>query len=173
MTRNYNFKYLPIPSGRPSKPATPNSPTSPSPAKRSRHSEASIGSNIEPSLQFTVPPELETVVKQQFNGTCVITGFNSSWGGEVAGPGIETCHIVPKALYSWWGYPDPSISIQDRWNMINSPDNCMTMEAFSHCIHDSRLLAIHPVSMNAPYPGLRLTLNRSPIKLDSLPQSSR
>lgn len=167
------MKYLPIPSGRPSKFATPKSSTSLSPEKRSRLSGASVDLSIEPSLQLTIPPELETIVKEHFGGKCVITGYDSSWGKMVTGPGIETCHVFPKALFNWWGYPDSGLSIQERWNTVHSPDNCMTMEAFSHCIHDNRLLAIHPVSMTAPYPGLLLTLNRSPIRYVSLHPSSR
>lgn len=172
MKSNLDIKYLPITFGSPSKSATPKSSTLPSPAQRSRRSGASIDSTIEPSLQLTIPPELETIVKENFGGTCVVTGFDSSWGTLVTGPGIETCQIFPKALFNWWGYPDSGLSIEERWNTVNSLANYMTMEAFSHCIHDSRLLAIHPVSMNGPYPGLLLTLNRSPIRSISLPPSS-
>ncbi len=173
LKRNTNVTYLSIPSGRPSKISTPITSSSGSPAKRTRCSDLYIESINEPSQKFTVPGELEMVVKQYFKGTCVITGFNTSWGGQVAGPGIETCHIFPKALWSWWRHSDPAISNEERWIAVNSPANCMTMEALSHCIHDKRLLAIHPVSMNAPYPGLLLTLNRSPTRSDFLPPSSR
>lgn len=39
-----------------------------------------------------VPPELDLNVTVLYNGTCVITGNNYSWGTRmVAGAGIETC----------------------------------------------------------------------------------
>lgn len=122
---------------------------------------------------MTVPPELEMETKQNYKGKCVITGFDSAWGPLIAGPGIETCHIVPKAMFDWYGYPDIEMSSQQQWDAVNSPDNCITMESFSHTIHDNRLLAIHPVSMSAPYPGLLVTLNRFPTKSDSSHLSSR
>lgn len=161
MKRNPNVKYLPIPSCRPSKPATPRTPTSPSQAKRSRCSELSIDPTNNPSLPFTVPSELEKNVKEYLNGTCVITGFNNTWGGGVGGGRgvrIEACHIFPRVLWNWWGYHDSGIPNQDRWYTVNSHKNCMIMEAFSHCVHGNRLLAIHPVSMKAPYPGFAINL---------------
>lgn len=102
----------------------------------------------------------------------MITGFDSAWGPLIAGPGIKTSHIVPKAKFAWYGYLEIELLTFQKWNAVNCPDNCIMMEFFSHTIYNKRLLAIHLVSMSAPYLGLLVTLNRFPIKYNSLPQSS-
>ncbi len=123
LERNSTFTYLPILSGCRTELVTPTVPTSPSPAKRPRHSGpgrsvppsnlssqlstpiASTSLTSTPLTTYAVPPELD-------KGKCVITGFDSSWGPLIAGPGIETCYIIPKALSAWYGYPDMEMSTQ-------------------------------------------------------------
>lgn len=61
----------------------------------------------------------------------------------VAGPGIETSHIIPKSMYFY--HPDPDLSDEDKWNAVNSNFNCMAMDSICHKIHDNCLLAIHHV----------------------------
>lgn len=61
----------------------------------------------------------------------------------VAGPGIDTCHIIPKSMYFW--HPDQRLSDEEQWRVVNSYVNCMAMDSVCHNIHDSRLLAVHHV----------------------------
>lgn len=61
----------------------------------------------------------------------------------VAGPGIETCHVIPKSMYYW--HPNQTLSHEEMWNEVNSTVNCMAMDSACHTIHDNRLLAVHYV----------------------------
>ena len=65
----------------------------------------------------------------------------------ISGPGMETCHIVPKAMFKWYPVPNGEIvTDQQLWDRVNSSDNCIVMNSLTHTIFDNRLLAIHPVS---------------------------
>lgn len=144
---NPHNQYLPIPSSSGSHSIGPSASPSirNSPEKRSR-TEALQGSSCEtpPRSKYTVPTELELNVKGLYQGTCVITGHSFSWGRRmVAGPGIETCHIIPKSMYYW--HPNQQLSPEEMWNQVNSTVNCMTMDSVCHTIHDNRLLAVHHV----------------------------
>jgi HNH endonuclease len=109
-----------------------------------------------PGAKFTVPPELELNVKKIYNGTCVISRNNTSWGNMVSGLAIETCHIIPKAMFKWYPWQNGEPSEQDLWNAVNNIDNCMVMDSISHTIHDNRLLAVHPVSIKPLYLSMLL-----------------
>jgi hypothetical protein len=63
------------------------------------------------------------------------------------GVGIENCHIIPESMYEWYPWEDNNAHSQrDSWNAVNRISNCMAMESLSHCLHDNRLLAVHPDS---------------------------
>ena len=155
-------QYLPIPSavgshsiGASASPSVWNSPkkVSPlvrSPPKKRSRQEALLESSCEtpPTFKYTVPTDLELNVKGLYQGRCVITGNSYSWGTRmVAGPGIETCHIIPKSRSYW--HPDQELSPEEKWNQVNSTVNCMAMDSACHAIHDNRLLAVQNVRFQA------------------------
>jgi hypothetical protein len=48
----------------------------------------------------------------------------------------------------WYPWESPDVhSHADCWNAVNHISNCMAMDATTHIIHDSRLLAVHPVGV--------------------------
>lgn len=55
--------------------------------------------------------------KQYYKRKCVITEFDSAWGPLIAEPGIETCHIVLKAMF------EIELSTFQKWNAVNCPNN--------------------------------------------------
>ncbi|KAI9793653.1 MAG: hypothetical protein M1816_007548 [Peltula sp. TS41687] len=56
------------------------------------------------------PHGFESAVKTLASFRCIISGQSNDWvGGMLGGPGLEACHIVPKALY--WDYP-PGIPLE-------------------------------------------------------------
>lgn len=149
---NPESKYFPIPGPAGTRSIGSSTPPSPrvSPTKRSRpeslHGGSTPRAGETPRYKY-VPPELELNVKGMYNGTCVITGNNYSWGSRmVAGPGIEACHIIPKSFYLC--YPNQQLSEEGRWNAVNSYNNCMAMDSACHKIHDNRLLAVHHVHLH-------------------------
>lgn len=96
-----------------------------------------------PRDKYSVPPELDLNVKGLFHGTCAISGLNYSWGSRmVAGPGIETCHTIPKPMYLY--HPD-EFSDEEKWYAVKSSSNCKAMDSSCHIIYDNRLLAIQHV----------------------------
>lgn len=79
----------------------------------------------------------------------------------VSGPGMQACHIVPKAMYRWFpGLDDDDADGDDadapgeleQWNRTNSLANCILLDAFVHTVHDLRLLAIDSVRAPRPPP---------------------
>src|SRR5439155_4967164 len=93
--------------------------------------ESPTESDDKPPAKYTVPPELEPTVKRLYNGTCAISGNNTSWGTLTSGPAIETCHIIPKAMFRWYPWPNDEPSEQELWNAVNSFGNCMVMDSIS------------------------------------------
>lgn len=61
----------------------------------------------------------------------------------VAGPGIETCHVISKPMYYW--HPNQTLSHEEMWNEVNSTVNYMAMDSACHTFHDNRLLAVYYV----------------------------
>ena len=153
--RNPRIVFLPIP-GAASSPSTVSTPQqfdqSP-PAKRA-HASTSVSSQglasrnsgqSSPTSKFAVPADLDSDVKISYAGRCAISGFTSSWGKMVSGPGLQRAHLFPKSLFEWYDYPNESTRVE-KWNCVNSYRNCILMDSFTYCIHNNRLVAIHPVS---------------------------
>lgn len=147
--------FLPI-TGAVSSPSTvptPHQPDQSPPAKRA-HSSPSVSSQgltcrnsgqSSPTSKLTVPADLDEEVKQLYGGRCAISGFNSSWGTMISGPGLECAHLFPRSSFEWYNYPNESTRVE-RWNLVNSYKNCMLLDSVGHRLHDNRLLAVHPVS---------------------------
>lgn len=152
LARNPRIVFLPIPgtASSPSTVPTPQqfdqSPPAHTSASVSSQGLASINSGqSSPTPKLAVPADLDSDVKISYAGRCAISGFISSWGKMVSGPGLECAHLFPNSLLEWYDYPNESTRVE-KWNFVNSYRNCILMDSFTHRIHDNRLVAIHPVS---------------------------
>lgn len=146
---NPDIQYVPIPTSIGSQSIISSATLSAQSTPKTRSRCTSLqGSPIEtpPRDKHVVPSELELNVKGLFRGTCAITGTKNTWGSRmVAGPELQTCHIIPKSMYHH--HPDEELSDDEKRTAVNSPSNCMAMDASCHKFHDHRLVAIQHVRL--------------------------
>lgn len=144
-----DIRYVPIPTliGSQSILSSATLSAQSTPKKRSRCTSLQ-GSPIEtsPRDKYVVPSELDLNVKGLFRGTCAITGTKNKWGSRmVAGPELQTCHIIPNSMYHH--HPDEELSDDGKRTAMNSRSNCMAMDASCHKFHDHRLVAVQHVRL--------------------------
>ncbi|KAH6668315.1 hypothetical protein B0J14DRAFT_437250, partial [Halenospora varia] len=96
---------------------------------------------------------------------CAVSGLGKKWSGSGGlGPSLQACHIVPQKLWDLYPLAEDhdgevelysSRRLESKWNKTWGVDNCLWRQSSLHTVHDLRLLAINPNTLNvrcfAPY----------------------